>query len=180
VGVPDATSVTSDLAAGEFLLRLYVPGARRLKAFLFRRGCPHAWLDDVAQEALLRALQGWGSFRGDASFNGYVLGIAQNVLREFRRLHQGTKSAGGDPSAIPAPPRDSPSSQLDLDELLELMEKHLSPKQWQMVQLVWCEQLTPTEIANRMGCEPEVVRNRLARARKIVRDFLPALRYEEP
>lgn len=64
------------------LLDQAVPSVRR---FLFRLGVRAAALDDLTQEVFVAVLRGFDQYRGEAGFLTWVLGIALNVQRAWRR-----------------------------------------------------------------------------------------------
>jgi len=55
----------------------------------YRAGGDRAATEDVVQEALLAAVQRFGSYDGRASLHAWLCGIARNKLRERRRERRG-------------------------------------------------------------------------------------------
>jgi RNA polymerase sigma-70 factor (ECF subfamily) len=68
-------------AAFDDLLRLTRPAVERY----LRRRLPADGLDDVMQETTLAAWSNFGHFESDRSFKLWLLGIAQNKLRDYWR-----------------------------------------------------------------------------------------------
>ena len=56
-----------------------------LARFLVVQGAPDLELDDLVQDAFIKAFRALGSFRGGASFRTWLLSIGANVLRDGRR-----------------------------------------------------------------------------------------------
>lgn len=56
-----------------------------LARFLAVQGAPDDELDDVVQDALIKAFRGLRSFRGGASFRTWLLTIGANVVKDRRR-----------------------------------------------------------------------------------------------
>jgi len=80
--------------------------ARALARFLAGAGAPDADLDDLVQEALIRAFRGVARFRGQCQFRTWLLTIGANVLKDFGRraqrrqvvpLHEDLRAPDGDP-----------------------------------------------------------------------------------
>ena len=72
----------------------------------------------------------------------------------------------------PAPVSNRPALQMELAELLGRMKQHLSLEQWQAVELVYVNNLSPALAAQQGGCELPVFYNRLSRARKKILELL--------
>lgn len=80
--------------------------ARALARFLAGGGAPEAELDDLVQEAFIRAFRALDRFRGQCQFRTWLLTIGGNVLKDaFRRarrvrvvpLDEELRSMDGDP-----------------------------------------------------------------------------------
>ena len=80
--------------------------ARALARFLAGGGAPEAELDDLVQEAFIRAFRALDRFRGQCQFRTWLLTIGGNVLKDaFRRarrvrvvpLDEELRSTDGDP-----------------------------------------------------------------------------------
>jgi len=59
--------------------------ARALARFLAGAGAPETDLDDLVQEALIRAFRSVDRFRGQCQFRSWLLTIGGNVLKDFGR-----------------------------------------------------------------------------------------------
>ena len=80
--------------------------ARALARFLSGSGAPDGEVDDLVQEAMIRAFRGIAGFRGQCQFRTWLLTIGGNVLKDFGRrakrrqvvpLHEDLRAQGGDP-----------------------------------------------------------------------------------
>ena len=79
--------------------------ARALARFLASAGAPDADLDDLVQEAFIRAFRGVDRFRGQCRFRTWLLTIGGNVLKDAVRRRGGPRSSRcprscGPPTAI--------------------------------------------------------------------------------
>jgi RNA polymerase sigma-70 factor, ECF subfamily len=105
--VPDAALIADwqrgDEQAATELVRRH---ARTLARFLAGAGAPESELDDLVQEAFLRAFRGVGAFRGQCQFRTWLLTIGGNVLKDAGRrwarqktvaLDEGLRAPDGDP-----------------------------------------------------------------------------------
>ena len=59
----------------------------RVRAFVRSLGVEPDWVDDVAQEAFVKAYNDWDTFDQSRDFGKWVRGIAANVLRNEIRKH---------------------------------------------------------------------------------------------
>jgi RNA polymerase sigma-70 factor (ECF subfamily) len=80
--------------------------ARALARYLAGAGAPDGELDDLVQEAMIRAFRSIAGFRGQCRFRTWLLTIGGNVLKDFGRrarrhqvvpLHEDLKARDGDP-----------------------------------------------------------------------------------
>ena len=82
VALVAAYQTGDEAAAGELVRR----HATQLGRYLAASGAPEADVEDLAQDAFIRAFRSVGGWRGDASFRGWLFRIAGNVLKDqFRR-----------------------------------------------------------------------------------------------
>ncbi len=104
---PDAELIAAwqggDEQAAADLVRRH---ARALARFLAGAGAPEADLDDLVQEALIRAFRAVDRFRGQCQFRTWLLTIGGNLLKDHGRraarhnvvpLHEGLAARDGDP-----------------------------------------------------------------------------------
>lgn len=163
----------------EWVADLSWPGAQReaalvdLRALLVRglgyalakyRAVGEADLEDFAQEALLKVLDGLGSFRGESRFTTWAQKIAVHVaLTELRRrrwrdvsLEQVTASAEGDylPKTWADPAADTEQQAIQR-EVLGIMRRviaeELTDKQRKALVAVRIHGMPLAEVARRMG-----------------------------
>src|SRR5216117_2659532 len=83
---PDAALIAAwqggdEQAAAELVRR----HARALARFLAGAGAPEADLEDLVQEALIRAFRAVDRFRGQCQFRTWLLTIGGNVLKDHGR-----------------------------------------------------------------------------------------------
>ena len=83
--------------------------ARALARFLVGAGAPEADVDDLVQEAFIRAFRSADRFRGQCQFRTWLLTIGGNVLKDFGRragrrkvipLDEGVRDTRGDPHEL--------------------------------------------------------------------------------
>ncbi len=149
-----------DAAAFDELVRLTEPRLRRLLARLARRA---ADVDDMLQEAYLRAWRGLPDFRGDAKLSTWLIRIAVNVAHNWRRRMPGIRLTTERASELPAAP------MLPGDALQATFRKALEglPKDLRTVFVLHeVESLSYQEVANVVGCPIGTVMSRLHRARR--------------
>jgi RNA polymerase sigma-70 factor, ECF subfamily len=141
--------------------------------------------EEVAQEAVLKALTHLDQFRGEAKFSTWLVQIAINEarfkLRKDRRhlydsIEEGSTNQEGD--YIPrdfADWRQIPSEALQQRELKEALARALQslrPKYREVLVLRDVEHLSIRETAEMLGLTEQTVKTRLSRARLQMRDAL--------
>jgi RNA polymerase sigma-70 factor (ECF subfamily) len=142
---------------------------------------------DAAQDAFLRCFRGLASFRGDAAFRTWLLGIAINVCRSrlagaARRLARRTQALmRTDPAtgeAVPlevADSRPGPEATARSGELRDALGRALaalSPEHREVLLLRELGGLEYDEVAAALGCALGTVKSRIARARTALRAAL--------
>ncbi len=154
-------------------------------------------VEDIVQEALLRAFRSIGSFRWDSSFPTWLYRIIANVCCDFARksaasecasldaMHADDEGATGAPGASRAVASGAvaqPEEEAIRAEQREAIERAVAALPYlDRAVFVMREMgsLSYRDIADAMGCSIESVRSRLARARRQVRInirvFLPGV-----
>ena len=134
--------------------------------------------EDVAQEAVLKALKNLASFRGDAKFGTWMVSIALNEARSRLRHNRVLKFESVDDSVedeernlIPAVItdwREVPLEALERKELRELLRAALEslPQTYREVLVLRdVQEYNTAETAEILGVNAGVVKTRLLRAR---------------
>lgn len=153
-----------DAAAFVLLLRAADESHRRLAYRLL--GDRHL-MDDVLQEAYLRAFHALPRFRGGAAFGTWLYRIVYNAcVDELRRGRARREVALDELSA--AISEDGVAAQLDLEAALAA----LPPELRSVVLLVDAEGLSYHEAAEVLGVAPGTIGSRLNRARAALRGEL--------
>ena len=139
--------------------------------------------EDVAQEAILKALRSLPDFRGEAKFQHWLVKIALNEARMRYRKRLGEKLQSLDEPAededyVPLQIRDwreLPPEALDREEVRREIQDAiagLSGKYREVLVLRDVEELTIAETAQLLDLTPATVKVRLFRARLKLRDRL--------
>lgn len=140
--------------------------------------------EDVTQDCLLRAYLAWERFRGDCSPQTWLIGIANNLIRDARRgLRKNCPNGAPKSSSSPLDrsvrdPRSSPEQQHSAKEELTIvwrvMERNLSPNQRRVFFLRFMTEMSFAEIEAATGIANPTVRVHLSRAARSVRSVLNA------
>jgi len=134
--------------------------------------------EDVTQDCFLRAYQAWERFRGDCSPLTWLIGIANNLIRDARRRPPGSPSPHRETS-IPDP-HSSPERCLMAKQEVKLvwkaMAEDLSPNQRRVFFLRFIKEKNFAEIETITGIGRATVRVHLSRAARSVRSKLSTLR----
>jgi len=130
-------------------------------------------VDDLVQQALLQAVVGWPSFRGDAEVSTWVFGIAHNLARNHVSRPAGLVQFGlGDAVDMARCNAPDPCEQLAQRERVQHLQDGLEglPKnQTEALWLVGVDGLSYEEAATTMGVSVAAVKHRVARARATLR-----------
>jgi RNA polymerase sigma-70 factor (ECF subfamily) len=148
--------------------------------------------EDAAQEAMLKAYRGLGSFRGDAKFSTWLTSIALNEARSRLRKSSRVKVESLDNADqqedytpfLVADWREIPSETLEREELAKHIERAiegLPPSYREVFLLRDKEEMSIEEIAQALGVKGNLVKVRLFRARMMLQKQLaPYLKRELP
>lgn len=140
-----------------------LPHLRRFAYFLMR-GSDRA--DDVAQEALVRAVKHIGGLRPDSNLRAWLFTIARNVARnEARRQRRSPVDPHTDLADIQPAQAQSQEAAIEMRELQEAVLR-LPPAFRQTLFLCAIEGLSYEDAAQVLGVPIGTIRSRLARARR--------------
>lgn len=168
---PDQTSTPGEVPpvgdAVRFaeLLRENDPAMRRLASSMMRRS---AAVDDVLQEAYLRAFRGFGSFRGEAAFSTWLYRIVYRACLDQLRRSRPVDSLDSLFERRSQEHFDS-SDQIALSDALRRALSTLTPEHRAVIVLVDGEDYSYEEAAEILQIAPGTVASRVARARTALR-----------
>lgn len=133
-------------------------------------------VEEVAQEAFLRAFMGLPGFRAGSPFGPWIARIATHASYDrLRRRQRGQEVAWEDLSLDEQQAARALATGLDpairtaARDLLERAMASLRPKDRQALILADAQGLTAAEVGEVLGCSPLAVRIRLHRARQAMR-----------
>jgi RNA polymerase sigma-70 factor (ECF subfamily) len=142
---------------------------------------------DATQEIFLRAFRALRSFRGEASFRSWLIGIAINVCRNkrgsawARARRQSVALCETDPETgetlerdvvDPRPDPETATRGAELDQALTRALATLAPEHCEILLLREMQGLEYDDIAQALGCPVGTVKSRLCRARGALRQAL--------
>ncbi len=137
--------------------------------------------EDVVQEAFLRALRFFGSFRGGDG-RSWLLAIVRNTCRDWLRQHRATAAAFDEELHTPDADVETPETLLVQQADRERVRRALEalPIPWREVLILReLEGLSYREIGEVAGIPPGTVMSRLSRARRRLQRELASSRAEE-
>ncbi|MEQ8764831.1 MAG: sigma-70 family RNA polymerase sigma factor [Planctomycetota bacterium] len=149
---------------------LYAESFRPLFAFVYHRTRRNRErTEEVVQETWVIAVKRIRAFDPDrGSFEGWVRGIASNVLRNRWRQwsrESGERSPFEELDALPG----APSSRLDLAEQIALAMTELPGRYQDVLRARYERQYSVLEIAEQSGVSPKATESLLGRARAAFR-----------
>ncbi len=184
---PEAELIRLVLAGQrEHFYQLVQPYERRVYLAAYAILQNEADAEDVAQEAILKALRGLSGFRGEARFSTWLLRITVNEARmrlRSRRWEHVPLSSEDDSGANYVPLlmanwKEVPSEVLERQEVRDQIQKalaSLSPEFREILILRDIQGLNIAETASALDISVPLVKTRLLRARLRMRDFLAPL-----
>lgn len=163
-----AMEIDAGIDAGQFeqLLRAH---DQRLRGLAFRMLGDRAAMDDVLQEAYLKAWRGLGSFRGEAAIGTWLYRIVSSCCLDHlrRRTRRGEVALEEAPERMTAA-IEALAGRLDLAAALD----QLSPDHRLVVLLVDVDGFSYDDAAAILGVAPGTVASRLNRAHHALRLLL--------
>jgi RNA polymerase sigma factor (sigma-70 family) len=135
-------------------------------------------VDDLIQRTFMACIEGQDRYRGEASFRGYLFGVARNVLRRYYRdkryrgehfdeLVVSAHDLGPGPSMMVA---ERQEQQLLLQALRQLPLDHQIT-----LELYYWESMSGSELALALGIPEGTVRGRIRRAKELLEEQLGTL-----
>ena len=147
--------------------------AQALARYLAGAGAPAGELEDLVQEALIRAFRGIGGFRGQCRFRTWLLTIGGNVLKDFGRQlkRRQVVSLADDVEAADGDPHDEAVAREAEGRLQEGLTR--LPRLQREVFLLRAQQgLEYEEIAAALGTTPGAARVHYHHAVKRLKEYL--------
>src|SRR5579859_2053660 len=170
-----------DLAAYDDLVRRY---QERIYSTIYHMTANHEDVNDLAQEAFIKAYQALKSFKGGSSFYTWVYRIAVNKTINFLKQRKNRAqislndldfNAEHDPDLVALISDKTPRRDINLAELQEKLNgamQKLSEPHRLVVTLHDVQGLSHEEIAEIMECNIGTVRSRLFYARQQLQAYL--------
>ena len=141
-------------------------------AYCGTQGVRGSDLEDVVQEVFVVVHRRLSTFEGRSIVKTWVIGIAFNVIRQYRR-RRATRNLGERLDELPEPVdrRSLVSRRLEAQSdarfLAEIIER-MTDDQREIFVLIELEELTAVEAAALLGVNKDTLRSRLRSARQIV------------
>jgi RNA polymerase sigma factor (sigma-70 family) len=132
------------------------------------RHCMASEIDDAVQEALMIVTRHISSLKSAAAFAGWLFMIVRRECARMSRKMMGHEDI--DDERVQARIRQQSSSELRMELTLAL--ESLPPHYLQMILLRDFEELTISEICERLELSVQTAKARLHRARLLVREYL--------
>lgn len=155
---------TGDTAAIERLLTLCQADARR---YAYRH-CAASDVDDAVQESLLVVSRKVRGLKAAAAFSSWLFIVIRRECRRLERLLLRHESVDDEQVAQQLAKRTDDDLRIDLARALESLPAHYL----EVVLLRDFEELSISEIAERLNEPSGAIKSRLHRARELVREYL--------
>ncbi len=158
-----------DHAAFRDLVRHYDPG---LRALVFRLLGDRGRMDDVLQEAYVKAFRGLATFRGDASVRTWIYRITYNACMDDLRRRPRRDEVSLDAAPADATLTPDPGERIVARAGLAAALALLPPDQRAAVMLVDAEGFDYAAAAKVLGVAEGTIASRVSRARAALRTSL--------
>ena len=176
---PDAGTVAA-ARAGDALSSSQLLNKLQLRVFRFilRQAASTQDAEDLTQDTLIEVHRKLHTFHGSARFSTWALGIAQNIVRNYRNRSPVFRHGAASPDLleiIPDPgggPHEKLLTQNRMRALQAGLERFLTPELREALTLVSMEGLPYDEAAHVLGIPAGTVKTRVFRARKMLREGL--------
>lgn len=146
-----------------------------LWAFLVRlTGGRDELAEELLQETFFRLARHARRLRPDSDLKRWLYTVAHNLWRSHRRWQWLDRERLSE--WLAPTPVDRPDEQHQVSVTVDQVDRALAilnPTLREVAVLVIVEEWTPAEVAARLGLAPAAVRQRLARARKIIAEHVP-------
>jgi len=144
----------------------------RVRAFVRTLGVDPDWVDDVAQEAFLKAYQDWDSFDQSRDFGKWLRGIAANIVRnEVRKQSRRKRLLNSDLAQMLLIRQDreqSASKHLPI-EVLKICLKKLNTTNREIIKSRYQDGLSAPDLAEKFEKSSANIRQLLVRIRRQIR-----------
>ena len=174
-----------DAASFEPLVQKYSP---RLFATARRYARRETEVEDIVQEAWLKAYQKLSSFRGEAPFEHWLMRLAVRTCYDFLRQHQRSREISFSELTQPetdwldrfaSQPESAPADADAARQLIQRILEQLSPAARLVITLLEIEDRSVKEIARLTGWSVPLVKVRAFRARAEMRKILAKMAKEK-
>lgn len=148
-------------------------------AFLARMSGDRTLAEDLLQETFIRLARKSDSLDTDDAIRPWLFTVARNLFVSHRRWNMLDLTRLAELATAPSPNTPTPfdlSTASETERRLERAIIDLPPKYKEALLLVAVEGLTPAAAANVIGVRPEALRQRLSRARTLLRESLESER----
>ena len=175
-GSPSDAELAAAYRAGDerAATELVTRHTRAVVRFLYGAGAGEAEVDDLTQEAFIKAFRKLDTWRGDAAFLSWLLTIAGNVLRDEFRKGKGRRMVSLEDRELPD--RADPHGELAAGEAEDRIREGISqlPRLQREVFLLRAQQGADyAEIARALDTTPGAARVHYHHAVKRLKERLP-------
>ncbi len=166
--------------------KFYKQSYRIIYRFCIARGQSHADADEITGEALIRLYRKWDE-RCDCTDGEnlkWLYNAAQYIIYEYGRknektaaesLDRLTEDLGAPDVADEADVENQTLGREQYRFYISEVKKILDESEWELFRLAFVEGLTHAEIRERLSVDKEVLRSRLYRMRKKLRELMKEL-----
>lgn len=177
-GIPDQQLIEriekGDETAFEILYERYFP---RVFNFVSRRLSNRADTEEIVQEVFINVFSCIGSYRGEAHFAAWVLGVTRRTIaNRFKKKRHATvpldaaeEPVSSDPTMQRAPtPLEYYECGERIAQIEEAARRHLTPEQQRLFEMHHLRHSSIQEMARLLRKSEDAIKSNLYRARKVL------------
>jgi RNA polymerase sigma-70 factor (ECF subfamily) len=150
--------------------RIWTEFSDQLKKFIFRKVSDTSAADDILQDVFIKIHSNIDSLKDELKVRGWIYRITRNSIIDYYRNKRNVKTALKDIHSYEMFTEDD--AEKEIADGLERLVKKLPTKYSEAIILTEFEGLKQKELADKIGLSVSAAKNRVQRARQMIKDDL--------
>ena len=150
--------------------KIWVEFGNQLKAFISRKISDTSVADDILQDVFIKIHSNVDNLKDEQKIKGWIYQITRNSIIDYYRKRKNDNQALNDSYGYEMATEVDPDQEIALG--LEEMVKKLPPKYAEALLLTEFKGLKQKELATKIGLSISAAKNRVQRARQMIKDDL--------
>lgn len=150
--------------------QIWTEFSNQLKNFIYRKVSDTSAADDILQDVFIKIHSNIDNLKDEQKVKGWIYQITRNSITDYYRKKRNSKAALKDIYSYEMFTDDE--SEQEIASGLEAIVKKLPPKYSEAIYLTEFEGLKQKELAEKIGLSISAAKNRVQRARQMIKDDL--------